>query len=48
MSKMKRLASLAAAAVLATGIIAGSVSPASATDDSGAQARMHLLDTGWG
>jgi len=48
MSKMKRVARLAAAAILATGIFAGSVAPASAVVDDGAQARVLVQDTGWG
>lgn len=48
MTKFKRVVALAAAAILATGVFAGASAPASATDDSGAQARMQLLDTGWG
>ena len=49
MSKFKRFARIAAGAILATGIFAGSVAPASAaTDDDSSSARMTLLDTGWG
>ena len=48
MSNMKRVGRLAAAAILATGIFAGSVAPASAVSDSGSHARMLVKDTGWG
>lgn len=48
MSKMKRVARLAAAAILATGIFAGSAAPASAVVDDGAQSRVLVKDTGWG
>jgi hypothetical protein len=50
MSKFKRVARLAAGALLATGIFAGSVAPASAAPaDHGIHGvRTHLLDTGWG
>jgi hypothetical protein len=50
MSKFKRVARIAAGAILATGIFAGSVAPASAAPANhgthGVQTR--LLDTGWG
>jgi hypothetical protein len=48
MSKFKRVARLAAGAILVTGIFAGSVSPASAATDDISSARMTLSDTGWG
>lgn len=48
MSKFKRVARLAAGALLATGIFAGSVAPASAAPADTQSARMHLMDTGWG
>ena len=48
MSKFKRIARIAAGAILATGIFAGSVAPASAATDDTTSARMTLSDTGWG
>jgi len=48
MSKFKRIARIAAGAILATGIFAGSVAPASAATDDTPSARMTLSDTGWG
>jgi hypothetical protein len=47
MSSFKRIARLAAGALLVTGIFAGSAAPADAAPDAGS-ARMVLLDTGWG
>ena len=49
MSKFKRVARVAAGALLATGIFAGSVAPASAASADTQSVRvMHLMDTGWG
>jgi len=48
MSKFRRIARIAAGALLATGILAGSVAPASAATDDVSSARMTLTDTGWG
>jgi hypothetical protein len=50
MSKFKRVARILAGAILATGIFAGTATaPASAANvDHGSNARMTLLDTGWG
>jgi hypothetical protein len=50
MSKFKRIARIAAGAILATGIFAGSVAPASAAthDGNSTSAHMTTLDTGWG
>ena len=47
MSRFKRLAGLAAGAILVTGLFTSAASPASAASDS-AIARMVLTDTGWG
>jgi len=50
MSRFKRVARIAAGALLATGIFAGSVAPASAAhaETPGNSSHMTLLDTGWG
>ena len=50
MSIFKRVARIVAGAILATGIFAGSVAPASAAsvDSQTNHARMTLQDTGWG
>ena len=50
MSKFKRVARVVAGALLATGIFAGSVAPASAAtaDVHANRAHMTLMDTGWG
>jgi hypothetical protein len=48
MSKFKRVTRLAVGALLATGIFAGSVAPASAAVTDNQSVRMHLMDTGWG
>jgi hypothetical protein len=49
MTTLKRLARLAAGAVLVTGVFAGSAAPASAaTDDAASTVRITMLDTGWG
>ena len=48
MSKFKRVARVAAGALLATGIFAGSVAPASAAVTDTQSVHMHLMDTGWG
>ena len=45
--KLKRLAGLAAGAVLATGLVASAAAPASA-DDPASSTRVVMLDTGWG
>ena len=45
--KLKRLAGLAAGAILATGLLASAAAPASA-EDTGLSARAVMLDTGWG
>jgi hypothetical protein len=47
MSTMKRLARIAAAAILATGVFAGSVAPASAATHPD-NSHITLMDTGWG
>jgi hypothetical protein len=47
MSKFKRLARLAAGAILVTGLFASAAAPATADDHSDG-ARKVLLDTGWG
>jgi hypothetical protein len=47
MSMMKRAARIAAAAILATGIFAGTAAPSSAATHSDGS-RMVLMDTGWG
>lgn len=47
MSKFSRLASIAAAAILATGVFAGAAAPASAATDS-ARITQLASDTGWG
>lgn len=43
----KRIARIAAGAILATGIFAGTAAPADAAQDTGS-ARVVLFDTGWG
>ena len=50
MTSLKRVARLAAGAILVTGIFAGSAAPAGAATDHSLQARSHavLMDTGWG
>jgi len=49
MSRFKRVARIAAGALLATGIFAGSVAPASAaTPDIQRNVRISTMDTGWG
>ena len=48
MSTLKRVARIAAGALLATGIFAGSVAPASASVPHTQGAQMHVTDTGWG
>jgi hypothetical protein len=50
MSMFKRVTRIVAGAILATGIFAGSVAPASAAtaEIGGNHARMTLQDTGWG
>jgi hypothetical protein len=48
MSNMKRVARIAAAAILATGIFAGTAAPTSAATQSESSSRMVLMDTGWG
>jgi hypothetical protein len=50
MRNLKRVARIAAGAILATGIFAGTVAaPASAAvGDSHQGARVSMLDTGWG
>ena len=49
MSTLKRVARLAAGAILVTGVFAGSAAPAgAATDTSSGNVRMILMDTGWG
>lgn len=45
--KLKRLAGLAAGAILVTGLFTSAAAPASA-QDTGAAARTVMLDTGWG
>ena len=47
MSKFSRLARIAAAAIFATGIFAGSVAPASAAHGSGQSTHYSPTDTGW-
>jgi hypothetical protein len=49
MSRLKRVARIAAGALLVTGIFAGSAAPAGAASDrSGGSVRVQPLDTGWG
>ena len=50
MNPFKRVARLAAGALLVTGIFASAAAPASAASDHAStdHARMSLLDTGWG
>ncbi|MGY2877073.1 hypothetical protein ACVW00_004263 [Marmoricola sp. URHA0025 HA25] len=49
MSTLKRVARLAAGAILVTGIFAGSAAPAgAAADASSSHVHMVLMDTGWG
>jgi hypothetical protein len=50
MSKFKRVARIVAGTLLATGIFAGSVAPASAAPAQHISTHAHatLLDTGWG
>ncbi|HET6167071.1 MAG TPA: hypothetical protein VFE07_09600 [Marmoricola sp.] len=48
MSTLKRVARIAAGAILATGIFAGSVAPASAVSPQVRGPQMHTTDTGWG
>jgi hypothetical protein len=47
MSKLKRLAGLAAGAVLAAGLLTNAAAPASAATPDAAP-RATMLDTGWG
>lgn len=48
MTKLKRLAGLAAGAILVTGIFASAAAPSASADESGTRARVVMLDTGWG
>jgi hypothetical protein len=49
MSMMKRVARIAVGAILATGIFAGTATPAdAASHQHGDQPTVNLLDTGWG
>jgi len=49
MTTLKRVARLAAGALLVTGIFAGSVAPAgAAADTTPSSHRVVLMDTGWG
>ena len=48
MSRFKRLAGLAAGAILVTGLFTSAAAPASAANDTSSSARMVLTDTGWG
>ena len=48
MSKVQRLARLAAGALLATGVFASAAAPASAATDTSSNHKVVMLDTGWG
>ena len=51
MTTLKRVARLAAGAILVTGVFAGSASPAGAATDHNVASNarvMTLMDTGWG
>ena len=49
MSKIKRVARLAAGAILATGLFASVAAPATAASESAAPGpKVVLMDTGWG
>ena len=47
MSIMKKLARVAVAALLATGIAAGVASPSEAKAPRNGSVNVHVLDTGW-